>query len=100
MPDVFATRASQILEAAESAASQGQPCSDLTIVLGHDGSLRMMAENDWPLDSLVGHLGANSAYRVSQIRGNIQVEGRDGTRHCRLQAVSAAETARRMLAAR
>ena len=96
-PDSFAARASQILEAAESASSRGQTCSDMTIVLGQDGSLKMIADSDWPLDSLVGHLGARSAYRVSQSDGRLRVEGQEGGRRCLLQSVSPTETARRLL---
>ena len=96
-PDAFTARASQILAAAESAASQGHACSDMTIVIAQDGSLKMIADSDWPVDSWVGHLGARSAYRVCQRQGRLRVEGREGTRTCLLQSANPAETACRLL---
>lgn len=88
----FAENASRILDAAESAGSS----SDLTILLGADG-IRLIADSDWPLDSLLWHHGAMSAYRVTRRRGSIRVEGRDGSRKCVLE--SGVKTAARMLLA-
>ena len=90
----FAEHAQQILDAAESAGS----CTDLTILLGCDG-IRMIAGSDWPLDSLLWHHGANSAYRVTERRGRIRVEGREGSRKCLLES-GAVATARMLLAER
>ena len=91
----FAEHAQNILDAAESAGT----CSDMTILLGPDG-IRMIADSDWPLDSLISHHGANTAYRVSQNQGAVRVEGREGSRRCVLESVSHATTARMLLAAR
>ena len=89
----FAEDAQNILDAAESAGSP----SDMTILLGPDG-IRMIADSDWPLDSLLRHHGVQTAYRVSERRGSVRVEGRDGyTRRCVLESVNHSETARRML---
>jgi hypothetical protein len=90
----FAEHAQQILDAAESAGS----CSDMTILVGRDG-IRMIADSDWPLDSLLWHHGADAAYRVTERRGSIRVEGREGSRKCLLES-GAAATARLLLAAR
>jgi len=90
----FAEHAQNILDAAESAGT----CSDMTILLGRDG-IRMIADSDWPLDSLLWHHGAESAYRVSEHRGSVRVEGREGSRRCLLESVSPAHTARMLLAA-
>jgi hypothetical protein len=90
----FAEHAQQIMEAAEAAGA----CSDMTILLGRDG-IRMIADSDWPLDSLSWHHGADTAYRVTERRGSIRVEGREGSRKCLLESRAAA-TARMLLAAR
>ncbi len=93
----FVDHASEILEAAESASTHGQTCSEMTILIGQDGAIRMFADSDWPLDSLAWHHGAKSSYRVSERRGSVRVEGREGSRTCVMQSVSPAETARRLL---
>jgi hypothetical protein len=88
------------MEAAESASSRGETCSEMTILIGQDGAIRMIAESDWPLDSLAWHHGAQSAYRVSERGGAVRVEGREGSRTCLMQSTAPAETARRLLSAR
>lgn len=77
----FVEHAQEILDAAESAGAS----SDLTILLGPEG-IRMIADSDWPLDSLLLHHGARSAFRVSGNRGAVRVEGREGTRRCVLES--------------
>jgi hypothetical protein len=91
----FVDHAHEILDAAESAGS----CTGMTILMGPNG-IRMIADSDWPLDSLISHHGANTAYRVSQNQGAVRVEGREGSRRCVLESVSHAATARMLLAAR
>jgi hypothetical protein len=93
----LAERAREILDAAENASRQGQVCSEMTILIGPEGHIRMVADSDWPLDSLARHHGAQSAYRVDQRTGSIRVEGRDGTRHCVLESVSHSHIARQLL---
>jgi hypothetical protein len=85
----FAQQAEQILQAAESAGE----CSHLTILLGRDG-IRIISNSDWPLDSLLRHHGAETAYRVTELRGSIRVEGRQGSRRCLLESNSHTRTAR------
>jgi hypothetical protein len=91
----FVDHAQNILDAAESAGS----CSAMTILMGPTG-IRLIADSDWPLDSLLSHHGANTAYRVTENRGAVRVEGREGSRRCVLESVSPATTARLLLAAR
>jgi hypothetical protein len=90
-------QARQILDAAESASSHGQVCSETTILIGLDGNIRIVADSDWPLESLLRHYGAQSAYRVSERTGSIRVEGRDGTRRCLLDSVAHPRVARLLL---
>lgn len=91
----FVDYAHEILDAAESAGT----CSDVTILLGPNG-IRMIADSDWPLDSLLMEHGAEAAYRVSENRGKVRVEGRELSRTCVFESVPMAHTARLMLATR
>jgi hypothetical protein len=93
----LAEQAREILDAAESASRKGLVCSEMTILIGPEGYIRMVADSDWPLDSLARHHGAQSAYRVSEQTGAIRVEGREGTRHCLLESVAPSRIARLLL---
>ena len=93
----LAEQARNILDAAESASRSGQVCTEMTILIGPEGHIRMVADSDWPLESLARHHGARSAYRVSEETGRIRVEGRDGTRRCVLESSSPARIARLLL---
>lgn len=42
----------------------------------------MLADNDWPLDSLQAERGAGMAFRVSRKDGAATVQGRAGGRTC------------------
>jgi hypothetical protein len=88
----FAEQAEDILRAAESAGSP----SDLTILVGQDG-IRMIADSDWPLDSLLWHHGAKTAYRVSERAGSVRVEGREGGMRCVMESAKPAQIARLLL---
>jgi hypothetical protein len=88
----FAEQAERILETAES----GPDCTPMTILLGRDG-IRLIADSDWPLDSLLWHHGADSAFRVQPHQGRIRVEGREGSRRCLLESNSPIQTARLLL---
>jgi hypothetical protein len=93
----LAEQAREIMDAAESASQRGQVCSEMTILIGPQGQIRMLADSDWPLDSLVWHHGAQSAYRVSERTGSIRVEGRDGTHRCLLESAAPSRIARFLL---
>ena len=93
----LAEQARNILDAAESASRSGQACTEMTILIGPEGHIRMVADSDWPLESLARHHGAQSAYRVREETGRIRVEGRDGMRRCLLESSSPARVARLLL---
>jgi hypothetical protein len=93
----FAQDAQSLLDAAAAAASNGETCSEMTILIGQDGGIHMLAESDWPLDSLALHHGARSAYRVSGSGGAVRVEGREGGQRCLLESASPARVARLLL---
>src|SRR5579871_1217672 len=86
----FTEQAQNILEAAETATAHGQTCSEMTVLIGADGGIRLVAGSDWPLDSLACHHGAKTAYRVSERSGSVRVEGREGSRRCVLESAKPA----------
>ncbi|HVO96988.1 MAG TPA: hypothetical protein VMT15_02935 [Bryobacteraceae bacterium] len=89
----FTDDALNILDAAESAAA----CSHTTILIGQDGHIHMIADSDWPLDSLKLHHGARTAYRVSQHQGSVRVEAREGNRRCVMESAKPTQIARLLL---
>jgi len=93
----FVENAVRILEAAESAVESGHTPSDVTILIGPEGSLRMVADSDWPLDSLQLFHGSNTAYRVSQRASMVRVEGRAGSRTCLFETPKPERAARLLL---
>jgi hypothetical protein len=95
----FAENAQSLLDAAAAATSHGETCSEMTILIGQEGGIHMLADSDWPLDSLALHHGARSAYRVSGNGGAVRVEGREGGQRCLLESASPARTARLLLGA-
>jgi hypothetical protein len=92
----FVDNAARILSAAESAVESGHTPSDMTILLTSQG-IRMIADSDWPLESLQLHHGAEMAYRVSQSAVNVRVEGRAGSRTCMFETAKPEQAARALL---
>lgn len=82
-----------ILEAAEAAGSS----SNITILINQEGAIHMIADSDWPLDSLTWHHGAKTAYRVSEQSGSVRVEGREGMRTCVMESAKPMQVARFLL---
>jgi hypothetical protein len=81
--DSFYENARSIFETATATASP----SDTTILITAEGGVRMMADCDWPLDRLVAHHGARSAYRVTCRHGRVRVDGRSWTNTCSLETI-------------
>lgn len=98
--NLFLDHAQEILEAAELAARSGEECSPLTILVGRNTGIRMIAGSDWPLESLAWHHGAEAVYRVTERQGAVQVEGRGDSRSCLLRSMSPGETFRQLLGSR
>jgi hypothetical protein len=94
----FSDNAASIFEAAESVLKAGQDPTDMTIVIGQEGGIQLIAESDWPLDSLLAHHGAQMAYRVSQQDKSLRLEGRAGTRTCLFETAKLDGAARTLLA--
>ena len=95
----FLEDARNILEAAEAVSASAGALTDFTILISAEGSIEMLAGSDWPLERLLQERGARTVYRISEQRGKVTLEGRCGRQSCRLEAVTPAETARRLLAA-
>jgi hypothetical protein len=87
----------QLLDTAESAVQSGHAPSDLTILITSEGGIQMVADSDWPLESLQLHHGARMAYRVSQSAAHVRVEGRAGTRTCLFETEKPERAARFLL---
>lgn len=94
---LFEENAARIFDAAQDAASAGLIPSDMSILIRHDGAIHMVAGNDWPLESLRAHHGAQMAYRVSQQGGAVRVMGRAGSRTCLFEAEKPDWVARHLL---
>lgn len=93
----FLENAAKLLDAAECAVQGGSAPSHLTILLGCEGGIRMIADSDWPLDSLQAHHGASMAFRVTQQNRNIRLEGCEGLRTCVFESPRPADAARLIL---
>src|SRR5436305_15267411 len=93
----FVDTAVEILEAAENVMKAGQTPSEVSILIGAEGAIRIVADSDWPLDSLQREHGARTAYRVRPASDGVAVDGRDGTRTCHFEATVPARTARFLL---
>jgi hypothetical protein len=99
-PYLFAERAAGILETAEMGIRQGNTLTEMTFLVNEDGSLQMICESDWPLESLVSFRGARSGYRIAQSNGVIRVVGREAHRTLTLETRNPASTARFLLGLR
>ena len=93
----FLNNALQILDAAESAIQSGHTPTDLTILITAEGGIRMVADSDWPLESLQIQHGAKMAYRVSQSASLVRVEGRADSRTCLFETAKPERAARLLL---
>lgn len=82
----FLDNAASIFEAAESSVENGLTPSDMTILIGVEGGIRLVAgSSDWSLDAIQADRGAEMVYRVSQMGEKVRVEGRAGSQTCVLE---------------
>ena len=93
----FLDNAEKLLQAAESVREGGPVEPDWTILYVPEEGIRMIAGNDWPLESLQAHYGAGMVYRVQQQESTVKVEGRAGSRACLLESEKPKAAARRLL---
>lgn len=95
--DRFLDNAARILEGGQSAVQAGCSESDWTVLIAREGGIRMVANSDWPLESLARESGAEMAYRVSVNGSRINVDGLSRGRRCALQSEPPAAAFRRLL---
>jgi len=93
----FLEDAEAILNAAQCATEATSDAANFTILIGPDGGIHMLADSDWPLESLEAHHGAQMVYRVSQHKDTIRLEGKAGRRTCVLESEKLDTVARRLL---
>ena len=93
----FLDNAESILATAESVRDGGAVETDWTILYVPEEGIRMLAGNDWPLESLQAHYGAQMVYRIQQQESMVRVEGRAGSRACLLESAKPNGVARRLL---
>jgi len=84
----LAQLAQELLDAALAATNRGEVCTEMTILIGPDGAIRMSAASDWPLDSLARDHGARAAFRIREQDGRVSVCGREGSHTCFLESRS------------
>jgi hypothetical protein len=94
---VFWENASRLLDAAVIASAAGHATENMTVLIGQEGGIHLIANNDWPLDRIAEERGARTAYRVQHAGGRVAVEGREGDSICRLETESPGARAKRLL---
>lgn len=93
----FLDTAHRLLEAAVAAQHVSDDAPSITVIVNRQGGLTLIADNDWPLDSLERERGAQAAYRVREHRERLYVEGRAGAQACLLAAEKPSRVARALL---
>ena len=97
---LFVENAVKLLGAAENALESGHVPTDMTILISPHGGIHMVANSDWPLDSLQSYHGASTAYRVSRNNEKVRIDGREGNRTCRFESENTQLAARLILGSR
>ena len=93
----FLENAREILEVAEGVLSAGETPSNVSILMTAGRGIRVIAESDWPLESLQREHGADMAFRVSGTQDKVSVDGRTGFRTCQFETLAPAQIAKFML---
>jgi hypothetical protein len=75
----LAAGALAILDVAANGLRAGHAPSELTFLVGGTAPVRVIADSDWPLESLQREYGARSAYRVCCDGAQVRVQGVDLT---------------------
>jgi hypothetical protein len=94
---VFWENAERVLDAAVAAARSGQATEKMTVLIGNEGGIHIIAGSDWPLERLREERGAVAAYQVEHRGKTISVQGRQGDSTCLLETSRPDSTARRLL---
>jgi hypothetical protein len=75
----FLRQAEEIFATATSAGAED---CDLSILIGRDGGIHMIADSGWQIESLRAHHGAQTAYHVHRTSGNVRLEARSFNQSC------------------
>lgn len=95
---LFWDNAARIMEAAVAATATGFATSEsMTVLIGPEGGMHLLPNNDWPLDRLSEERGARMAYRVSQTDDKVTVNGLHGLAKCLLEAEKPESKAKALL---
>lgn len=94
---IFWENAARLLDAALSATRSGSASDSMTVLIGQEGGICVLPDNDWPLDRLARDRGARMAYRVTRENGRIAVSGLDGNNTCRLETEQPASRMKELL---
>ncbi len=78
-------------------AQAGSDATDIAIVIGQSGGIRIMNAEGWALSSLQTETGADRVYRIRRNSGEVHLEGRSLTSQCSLKSEEPAKIARRLL---
>ena len=92
----FLENAVEIFDAAERSLAAGYDPSVMTILISPSGGISLVADTDWPLDSLQAHRGAGMVYRVSRQGETVRLEGREGSRTCLFETAKPEWVSRRL----
>ncbi len=95
--NAFWENAERILDAAVAVARAGQATETMTVLIGSEGGIQIIAGSDWPLDRLAKERGALAAYQVEHRGNTIAVRGCQGESSCRLETPRPSSAARRLL---
>ena len=88
--NAFLRNAEEMFDVAR--ATGGEDC-DWNIVMAPGGGIHMMPGGDWPVESLRAARGAEAAYRVRRMSGQVRVEAARAGELCVLAAAGARELA-------
>lgn len=75
----------------------GHSPTEMSILISSEGRIRMVADSDWPLDSLQAFHGAKTAYRLTNHDQKVRIDGREGSRTCQFETQDMRRAARILL---
>jgi hypothetical protein len=93
----FLQDAANIFDAAINVAATGNPPVDTAILIGDDGSIRVICGSEWPLESLCRAYGTPTGYRVGAVNDRVTLDGRTRGQRCHVESDSPDRIARALL---
>jgi hypothetical protein len=93
----FLQDAANIFDAAMNVAGTGHPTIDTALLIGDDGSIRVICGSEWPLESLCRAYGTPTGYRVGTVNDKVTLDGRTRGHRCHIESDSPNRIARTLL---